>query len=111
MKRTKCEECGGKIIRKLIPFNMYEIKLGDFPADVCTACNEEVYDEETVEKINEIAKQKGLWGLESRTKVGEVGNSLDIRISKKIAGFIGLEKGRDILIRPENKRRIIIDLV
>ncbi|MBD3304425.1 hypothetical protein GF343_04720 [Candidatus Woesearchaeota archaeon] len=111
MKRTKCEECGGKITKKLVPFKMYGIKLGDFPAEICAKCNEEVYDEETVEKINEIAKKKGLWGLESRTKVGEVGNSLDIRINKKIADFIGLEKGKDILVHPENKRRIIIDVV
>lgn len=111
MKRKKCEECGGKITRKLIPFKMYGIKLGDFPAEICDKCKEEVYDEETVGKINEIAKQKGLWGLESRTKVGEVGNSLDIRISKKIAEFIGLKKGEDILIHPEHKRRIIIDVV
>lgn len=111
MKRTKCEECGGKIVRKKVPFSLYGVELGIFPAEICRKCREEVYDETTMDKINTMAKQKGLWGLESRTKVGEVGNSLDIRISKKIADFIRLKKGEDILVRPENKRRIIIDIV
>lgn len=111
MKRIKCEECNGKIIRKKVPFKLYGIELGVFPAEICSKCNEEVYDEETLDKIDKIAKQKGLWGLESRTKVGEVGNSLDIRITKKIADFIGLKKGEDVLIHPENKKRIVIDIV
>ncbi|MBD3361353.1 hypothetical protein GF358_01020 [Candidatus Woesearchaeota archaeon] len=111
MKRNKCEECGGKIIRKKVPFKLYGVELGLFPADFCSKCNEEVYDESTLEKINKIAKQKGLWGLESRTKVGEVGNSLDIRIGRKIADFIGLRKGKEVLVHPENKKRIIIDIV
>ncbi|MBW2968681.1 hypothetical protein KY304_02555 [Candidatus Woesearchaeota archaeon] len=111
MKRKKCEECNGKIIRKKVSFNLYGIDLGKFTADFCPKCNEEVYDEKTLDKINKIAKKKGLWGLESRTKVGEVGNSLDIRISKKIADFIGLRKGEDIIVHPESKKRIVIDVV
>ncbi len=111
MKRTKCEECKGKIIRKKVPFKLYGIELGMFTAEICQKCNEEIYDEDTLDKINKAAKQKGLWGLESKTKVGEVGNSLDIRISKKIADFIGLKKGEDILVHPENKKRIVIDVV
>ena len=30
------------------------------------------------------AKKKGLWGLEAKTKIGRVGNAIDVKISKKL---------------------------
>lgn len=51
MKRTKCEECGGKIIRKKNIFSLHNNKVGMFPVEVCSKCKEEVYDEKTVDKI------------------------------------------------------------
>ncbi len=64
MERQKCEECGGKLVKKNVDFSMYGITLGKFVAEVCLKCGEEVFDEKTSDEIDRIAKQKGLFGLE-----------------------------------------------
>jgi len=43
------------------------------------------------------------------TKVGIAGSSFVIRINKKLAEFLKLEKGKDVHLHPENQRRIIIE--
>ena len=61
MNRNKCDECGGKIVKKLVDFGLYGVSLGKFNAEVCTKCGEECFDEETSDMIDEVAKAKGLW--------------------------------------------------
>ncbi len=108
MKRTKCEECGGKIIHKKVNFSMYGVSLGKFPAEVCTSCKEEVFTEDTSDKIERITKKKGLYALEAKTKIGVAGNCLDIRVHKKIADFLSLKKGQKVTLHPENKHKLIV---
>ena len=108
MTRTKCEECGRKIVRKKVPYELYGVKIGEFPADVCQKCGEICFDEETSKKITNLTKEKGLWGLGTKTKVGKVGDSLDIRLNKKIVDFLGLTKGEEVTITPESRNKITI---
>ncbi len=105
---NKCDECSGKIIKKNIEFSMYGINLGKFPAEVCTKCGEEVFDEKTSEKIDKIAKEKGLFGLAKKVKIVKIGNSLAIRIPKNISDFLKLKPGKETIIRPD-KDRIVIE--
>ena len=104
----KCDECGGKLENKKVPFEMFGINIGSFPAIVCAKCGEQLFTEEVSDKIDEVAKEKGLWGLAAKTKIGKSGDSLDIRINKKIAKFLNLEKGQEVLIHPEGKNKLII---
>lgn len=110
MKLMKCDECGGKIANKKVEFKLYGESLGYFPAEVCTKCGEQVFSEETSDKIDEIAKEKGLWGLGVDTKVIKVGSSTAILINKRIADFLGLKKGKTVHVRPEDKNKISIEL-
>ena len=41
-----------------------------------------------MEKIENVAKEKGIWGLGIRTKITRSGNSLAVRIPKKMANFL-----------------------
>lgn len=61
MKRTKCEECGGKIIQKKVEFKLYDVIIGKYPAEVCTKCGETCFSEKTSNKIDEDVKKKGLF--------------------------------------------------
>lgn len=79
-----------------------------FPAEVCAKCGEEVFTEETSARIDELAKEKGLFGLAARTTVGKSGDSLDIRINRKIAEFANLQKGQTVIVHPEGRNRIVI---
>ncbi len=63
MERKICEECGGKIVKKKVKYLFLGENLGQFPAEVCTECNEEVFDETVTKKISEIAKEKGIFGV------------------------------------------------
>jgi len=108
MIRGKCDECSGKIVIKKTDFVLYGTSLGKFPAEICTKCGEKVFTEEVSDCIDKLAKEKGLWGLGTKTTVGKVGDSLDVRINKKIADFVGLQKGQTVLIHPEGKNKIVI---
>ena len=108
--RNKCEECGGKIVKRDVEFKLYGEPVGVFPAEVCTKCEEEVFDEETSGSIDAAAKAKGLWGLGANATVTQVGSSTALVINKKIANFMGLKKGERVYIHPESKHRIIIDV-
>ena len=108
MKRKICEECRGKIIHKIVDYILLGENLGKFPAEVCTKCGEQVFDEEVSEKIDIIAKQKGLWGLQAKTRVGKIGNSFNVLINSKIAKFLELKKGEEVVVYPESKNKLVI---
>jgi len=108
MKRTKCEECSGKILHKKVEYTLYGVSLGYFSAQVCAKCKEVCYDEEVSREMTRIAKEKGIYDLTTKTKVGKVGDSLDIRLNKKMAEFMGIEKGMEATIHPVNRHKIEI---
>ena len=53
--------------------------------------------------MTEIAKKKGLWGLQSKTKIGQAGTNSDVRLPKRIIEFLNLKKGKEVEIYPEGK--------
>lgn len=107
-EENACWECGEKMKDKMVEYFLYGIKIGTFPAKVCEKCNETYFSEETSKKITQITKQKSLWGLQAKTKIGKVGTTLDIRLPKKIIGFLNLKKGEEVTIYPESKNKLVI---
>lgn len=105
---TKCYICEkGNLERKKIDFQLYGKILGKFDAEVCDNCNEKFFDEEESDKIDLLAKKKGLFGLEAETKVTQAGNSLAIRIPKKIADFMHLKKSSPAKLYPKQDKLVI----
>ena len=43
--RIKCDECGGKIVKKKVDYSVFGVSLGKFPAEVCAKCNETCFDD------------------------------------------------------------------
>lgn len=104
----KCPICGeGNLKKGKIKEYMFGIYLGEFPADICSKCGESFTDSDTTKKIEEIAKQKGIWGLSAVTKITKTGNSLAVRIPKKIADYLKLKNGKEAYVHPENSKLII----
>ena len=110
MERKTCEECNGKIAKKNVEYIFLGQNLGKFPAEVCTTCGEQVFEEGVTRKIAAMTKQKGLWGLHDRARVNQIGGSIGITINKKIADFLALKKGEEVILYPENKKRLIIQI-
>ena len=106
----KCVFCNSETTVKNVPYREFGILFGNFRADVCTKCGEMFFDSETAAKIQAKSKELGLFGLAKKAKVAEVGNSLAIRIPKKLAEFVGLKKGREVLITPKEKNQLTIEL-
>ena len=107
MKCPNCEK--GELKKKKIREEMYGIYLGDFPAEVCLKCGESFVDSTTMKKIEKKAKEKGVWGLGMKTKIAKAGNSIVIRIPKKIVDFLKLKKGEEAFIHPGGDSKLIIE--
>src|SRR3989338_4855452 len=103
-----CEK--GELTKKVVQYSVYGIEIGKFPAEICTKCREEWFSEETAKKIEEIEKKKGLFGLTKQSKISYSGNSLIVRIPNKIAKFMNLKKEKQVMIYPEGKNKILIEI-
>ena len=107
----KCYICEkGKLLKKKVDYKLYGVSIGKFNAEVCSLCGEIFFDENTSKKMTETAKEKGLWGLQTKTKIGQAGTTLDIRLPKKIIDFLNLKKGKEVEIYPEGKDRLVISI-
>ena len=108
----KCPICNkGELRKGKTEYSELGIYFGGYPADICTHCGEAWFDEETSKKIEEKSKRLGLFGLAKRTLVGISGNSLAIRIPKKIAKFTHLKKGEAVLVKPYGKEKIEVEII
>lgn len=105
MKCPVCEK--GSLKRKKSKEYMFGVYLGEFDTEVCSACGESFTDAETTRGIEDIAKKKGIWGLGMNTKITKAGNSLVVRIPKKIADYLDLKKGKEAYIHPEANSLVI----
>ena len=103
-----CWECGKRLKDKKVDYSLYGVKIGTFPAKVCETCNETYFSEETSKKITQIEKRKGLFGLHAKTKIGQAGTTLDIRLPKRIIEFFQLKKGEEVTIYPEDKNKMVV---
>ena len=106
----KCVICNNKTIQKILEYKEFGVSLGNFPAEVCEKCNEIYFDEKSVEKIQNKSKELGLFGLAKKVKVAELGNSIAIRIPKDIVKFLNLKKGAEVILFPETKHDVHIQV-
>ena len=100
-----CEK--GKLKKGKVKEYMFGVYLGEFSAEICTKCKENFTSEETMKKIEEKAKEKGIWGLGQKTKIAMAGNSLAVRIPKNIANFLKLKEGKETYIHPQGDKLVI----
>lgn len=104
----KCPVCESGILKKgKSKEYIFGVYLGEFPAEICDKCDESFTDSETTKEIEEIAKKKGIWGLGIQTRITKSGNSLAIRIPKKVADYLKLKKGKEAYIYPEKDKLVV----
>lgn len=107
MKCYMCEK--GELKKVKLPYRLYGEYLGDFEAEKCTKCGEIFYSEETSRRMTQAAKEKGLFGLNAQSKIGQSGTTLDIRLPKRVIEFMKLKKGEPVRIYPEDRKRLVIE--
>ena len=106
-----CPICKGNLVKKKIEYKLLGEHIGQFIGEICTKCGEQYFSKETSFAIEDIVKKKGLWDLKSKTKVNQLGNTLAIRLNKKLINYLNLKKGEEVIIYPEGKQKIIIGRV
>jgi len=107
---VKCPVCGkGGLVKEKRKSELYGFNLGEYEAEVCHVCGEVFWSEEDVTSMEKKAKEKGIWGLEQRAKISIAGNSLIVRIPQKLARFLGLRKGTEVIIHPSGKDKLVIE--
>ena len=106
MECPLCEK--GELVRSNINYTYQDWNFGDFEADVCNLCKEAFFTEESMITIEKKAKEIGVWGIERKTKIARSGNSLIVRVPKKIAKFLQLNEGDEVIIRPDGKKRFSV---
>lgn len=104
----KCPACNdGELKKARIREEQLGVFLGEYKGLRCDACNETFFDEATTQKIIEKAKEKGIFGIEAKTKIAKSGNSLAVRIPKNIATIMKLKEGQEVRMHPAGKKLII----
>jgi len=103
----KCPICNGNLKKEKIKEEQLGVYLGEYEGLVCKSCGESFFDSKTTEKIIEKSKEKGIFGIEAKTKISKSGNSLSVRIPKKIADFLKLKEGKEVRIHPSENKIII----
>jgi hypothetical protein len=107
---VKCPVCGkSELILEKRRSELYGFGLGEYMAEVCKACGKIFWFEDDVIQMEKRAKELAIWGLEHKTKVSVAGNSLIIRIPRKLAQFMGLDKGSEIVVHPYGKDKLIVE--
>ena len=108
---TKCPICENGTLRKgKVEEEMFGVALGRYDAEICDKCGESFLDQDAMHEIEAKAKELGLWGLAKNMKVIKSGNSLSVRIPAKIANFLNLEEGENVLLYPEGKKKIVVEV-
>lgn len=96
----KCPICEKELKKAKIREEQFGVFLGEYEGLLCAGCGESFFDSETTKKIVEKAKEKGIFGIEGRTKIAQTGNSLAVRIPKKIADLLKLKAGKEVRVHP-----------
>lgn len=108
----KCDECEkGTLQEKKIDYILLGQNLGKFNALVCNACNETIFTAETFKAVEQIARERGLWGLAAKTRIGTSGNALDVKLPKSLIDFMHLKKGQEVIVEPLNEKRFQVNVI
>ena len=108
---SKCPVCGkGSLKSAQVEESMFGVPLGKFSGEVCDCCGESFLDEAAMRRIEALAKELGIWGLSKSLKVVKTGNSLSVRIPAKIAQFLELSEGKEVVLYPDGKKRMVVEV-
>ncbi len=107
----KCPMCNSTLEKGQIKEVYLGHLLGIFDGYHCSKCGETLLTEESAIKAEHKAKELGIWGLAEKTKITKSGNSLVVRIKKKLADYLRLSEGEEVLIHPEGKKKLVVEVI
>ncbi len=106
---VKCPECGGELEEAEKDVDMLGRVIGQFKCEICKVCGSTFMDDETMKNVEEKTKELGIFGMEKTTSISMSGNSLIIRINKKLAEFLQLTENTTVRVYPIDKKRFVVE--
>lgn len=104
-----CPVCEGKMKKSMEQYSFAGVKFGEFDAEKCAKCGEVFFSEAASDKIDEKARALGLWGMGQEGRLGYSGNSIIVRVPKKVAEFLDFREGKTVYIHPEGRKRLVVE--
>ena len=107
----RCPICGKGALRTgRVQEAMFGISLGSYEGEVCDNCGESFLGAKAMDALETKAKELGLWGLGTKVKVTRSGNSLVVRIPAPLARYLGIKSGQEVMVAPEQRKRLVLEL-
>ena len=97
----RCTNCSKPMKKKELTVDGIKVRGWE-----CTNCNETVLHPEDAQKMFIFNKLKR--GL--KVRIGELGQSLIIRFPKEATDFYNITKGKDIILKAEDLKKIELDI-
>ncbi len=114
MKIEKIEfpcPCGGRLKWKRGRVVVDEVDCGMLDVEYCQRCGEEYLPDDSMEIVERKLKDKGLWGIQrEEVNLWKSGSSVVLRIPKSIAEKFNLKPDEKVIIYPEGKNKLIIQV-
>ena len=107
----KCPMCNSSLKKGMVKEEYLGHPLGEFEGYICNKCGETLLAQESVEAAQTKAKQLGIFGLAEKTNISKSGNSLILRLKKKLTDYIGVSEGSEVLVHPEGKHKLVIEVI
>ena len=108
---AQCPICDkGDLKKGKFEEKMFGISLGQYDAEVCDKGGETFFSTEAMEQMEARAKELGIWGLAKNLKVVKSGNSLSVRIPAKVAKFLNIKEGENVVLYPDGKNRFVVEI-
>jgi len=106
-----CPVCDSKLKKGKVREEYLGHELGEFEGFICTKCGETLLTEKSVIEAQKKAKELGIFGLAEKTTIAKSGNSLMVRIKKKVADYLGLFEGEEVIVYPEGKKKLVVAVI
>lgn len=108
----KCPICEKGVLKKQkVSVDKFGVFVGNFEAEVCTACGEQIFDSKESAKIEARIKQLGLWGAPVQSRIYKVGGNFVVSIKKKVAEALGIKRPLEVTLIPQAKnRRFVVEI-
>ena len=103
--------CGGTLKTSQCTVEFFGIDFGVRNCEVCTTCNAEYLDDQTLQEIELEVKKKKLFGLERKVTITKSGNSLVMRWPPEIAQFLNVHYKDTLRIFPLSKKKVEVEVM
>ena len=89
---------------------MFGVSLGEYDAEICDKCGEAFFTMAVMGEMEAKAKELGVWGLAKNLKVVKSGNSLSVRIPAKVAKYLNIKEGENVVLYPQGKNKFVVEI-